>query len=230
MHELFEDRAAAGRQLADRLAAYEGMPGALVFGLPRGGLPVAYEVAALLGLPLDVFTARKLSVPGHDELAMGAVASGDVCVMNEKIVDAFGVGADVVARLVAEAAADVRVRERRYRGERPPVDVHGSTVILVDDGIATGATVRAAVLALRAQGARHVVVAAPVAALDSAATIAHTANEVVALHTPSRLLAVGEWYLDFVQVEDDEVRVLLERAAERLPETMRHAAYRHAHK
>lgn len=229
MLHVFHDRAEAGRELAERLATYAGRAGALVLGLPRGGVPVAFEVAAALGLPLDVFTARKLGVPGHEELAMGAVASGDVCVMNAEIVTAFAVPAAVVTRVIAETEREIRRRELRYRGDRPPVDVHGSTVILVDDGIATGATVRAAVSALRAQHALRVVVAAPVAAFDSLAQIERLADEVVVVMMPARFRAVGAWYRDFPQMEDDEVRALLERAARELPEEARLAARRRGH-
>jgi putative phosphoribosyl transferase len=229
MHEVFENRVEAGRQLAERLAEYDGRPGVLVLALPRGGVPVAFEVATALGLPLDVFMACKLGLPGHEELAMGAVASGDVCVMNEQIVSAFGIGAATVAHLVQETEAQIRQRELCYRGDRPPVDVHGSAVILVDDGIATGATVRAAVLALRAQGARQVVVAAPVAASDSVVPIKRVSDDMVVLHVPARFIAVGAWYRDFPQVEDDEVRALLEQAAAQLPEEARHASHRRAH-
>lgn len=216
MMQLFEDRVDAGRQLAERLSEYAGCPGVLVLGLPRGGVPVACEVAVALGLPCDVFTARKLGVPGHEELAMGAVATGDVCVMNHDIVSAFDVPDAEVQRMIAETIEDVRRRELRYRGDRPPVDVHGSTVILVDDGIATGATVRAAVSALRTQQVHRVVVAAPVAAFDSLPQITREADEVVVLSMPDRFRAVGAWYRDFPPLEDDEVRALLERAAEEL--------------
>ncbi len=229
MHEVFANRADAGRQLAERLSAYEGQPGVLVLGLPRGGVPVAFEVAVALGLPLDVFTARKVGVPGHEELAMGAVASGGVRVANEKIVSAFGITAPELDRRMCAAEAEVRDGELRFRGDRPPVDVHGSTVILVDDGIATGATMRAAVLALRAQGAQHVVVASPVAAMDSEREVARVADEVVVVRTPRQFIAVGAWYRDFMQLEDAEVRALLEQAAAHLPEESRHAAHRHAH-
>ncbi len=229
MHEVFENRAQAGRQLAERLSAYEGQPGVLVLALPRGGVPVAFEVAMALGLPLDVFTVRKVGVPGHDELAMGAVASGGAMVLNEQIVAAFHVTEPEVDRRVRVAEADVRLNELHYRGDRPAVDVHGSIVILVDDGIATGATVRAAVMALRSQGARRVVVASPVAAMDSEQEVARVADEVVVVRTPPQFIAVGAWYRDFVQLEDDDVRALLEQAAARLPEEWRHAARRHAH-
>jgi len=228
MHEVFENRADAGRQLAERLSAYEGQPGVLVLALPRGGVPVAFEVAMHLGLPLDVFTARKVGVPGHEELAMGAVASGGLKVLNEQIVSAFGVSAPELERRVRIAEAEVRQNELQFRGERPPVDVHGSTVMLVDDGIATGATVRAAVLALRAQGARRVIVGAPVAAMDSEREVARAADEMVVLRTPRHFIAVGAWYRDFTQLEDREVRLLLEQAAARLPEEWRRAAHRHA--
>lgn len=229
MHEVFENRAEAGRQLADRLSAYEGQPGAIVLGLPRGGVPVAFEVAMALGLPLDVFVACKVGVPGHEELAMGAVATGDMLVLNEQIVSAFHVPKPELDRRVRLAEADVRLNELHFRGDRPPVDVHGTTVILVDDGIATGATVRAAVMALRAEGARRVVVAAPVAAMDSEREVARIADEVVVVRSPRHFIAVGAWYREFDQLDDAEVRTLLEQAAARLPEEWQHAARRHTH-
>lgn len=229
MHEVFENRADAGRQLAERLSAYEGQPGVLVLALPRGGVPVAFEVALRLGLPLDVFTARKVGVPGHEELAMGAVASGGLKVLNEKIVGAYGVSGAELDRRVRIAEAEVLKNELQFRGDRPPVDAHGSTVILVDDGIATGATMRAAVLALRAQGVRRVVIGSPVAAMDSEQEVARVADEVVVVRTPRHFIAVGAWYRDFTQLEDGDVRALLEQAAARLPEESRLAAQRHAH-
>jgi len=213
MLHLFEDRADAGRQLAEQLMGYAARPGVIVLGLPRGGVPVAFEIATAHGVPLDVFMARKLGVPGHTEVAMGAVATGDVCVMNEEVVRAFGVSRDLVARQVAAAERQVRAGDLRYRGRRPPVDVHGSTVILVDDGIATGATVRAAVSALRAQFAARIVVAAPVAAFDRLVAIEHLADEVVVLEMPARFHSVGAWYRAFPPVSDDDVHALLERAA-----------------
>ena len=229
MHEVFENRAAAGRQLAERLSAYEGQPGTLVLGLPRGGVPVAFEVAMALGLPLDVFSARKIGVPGHEELAMGAVATGDALVLNEPIVAAFQVTPPELERRVHIAELEVQDSERRFRGDRPPVEVQGSVVILVDDGIATGATVHAAVTALRAQGARRIVVASPVAAADSEEEVRRVADEVVTVRVPLQFIAVGAWYRDFPQLDPDEVRALLEQAAARLPEEWRHAAHRHAH-
>lgn len=224
MYVFFSDRADAGRQLADHLMAYAGKPGVLVLGLPRGGVPVASAVAHALGVPLDVFSARKLPLPGHEELAMGAVASGDVCVMNEEIVTAFNVPPAAVARVIAETTAEVARREKAYRGDRPPVDVHGSDVILVDDGIATGATVRAAVTALKAQHAHRVIVAAPVATRESIAAIERLADDVVVLLKPAHFIAVGAWYEEFPQLDDDDVRTLLERTAETLPDEARLAA------
>lgn len=229
MLHVFEDRADAGRQLAERLTTYAGQPGVMVLGLPRGGVPVAFEVATALGLPLDVFSARKLRVPGHTELAMGAVASGNVCVLNEDIVHAFAVPADAVARAIAHAELEVRHRDLRFRGDRPPVDVHGTTVILVDQGIDTGSTLRAAVRALRAQHAARVVVAAPVSAFDTLVRLERVADEVVVLEMPARFHSVGVWYRVFPRVEDDDVCALLEGAAEQLPEEARMAAHGRAH-
>jgi predicted phosphoribosyltransferase len=228
MLHVFEDRADAGRQLAERLASYAGQPGVLVLGIPRGGVSVAAEVAAALGVPMDVFVARKLGVPGHEELAMGAVASGGVVVTNDEIVQAFAVSGSQLSRVKAESEREVRRRELQYRGDRPPLDLHGTTVILVDDGIATGSTLRAAVSALRVQGAKRVVVAAPVAAIDSLVRLERVADEVVVLETPARFYAVGAWYREFPKLRDDEVRALLEGAAERLPEGSRAARSRAA--
>ncbi len=224
MLRLFEDRGDAGRQLAQELTSYAARSGVIVLGLPRGGVPVAFEIAATLGLPLDVFTVHKLGVPGHEELAMGAVATGDLCVMNEDIVRAFGVSVETVAARVAAAERDVRLCEARYRGERPPLEVRGSTVILVDDGIATGATVRAAIGALHVQDAARVVVAVPVVAFDRLHAIERVADEVLVLETPVRFYSVGAWYRNFPQVTDAEVHALLEQAAGELPGEVRLAA------
>jgi predicted phosphoribosyltransferase len=208
----FRDRAEAGRLLARELSPYAGRTDLLVLALPRGGVPVAFEVARHLGAPLDVFVVRKLGVPGQEELAMGAVAAGGLCVVNEALVKRLGIDP---AAIDAEAAAEGRELERReslYRAGRPPIDVRGRTVILVDDGLATGATMHAAVLALRSQHPAAVVVAAPVGAPATCAALSGVADDCVCVLQPPGLDGVGRWYEDFTQTEDAEVRALLERA------------------
>ncbi len=209
---LFSDRAQAGRELAGELRSFAGRPGLIVLGLPRGGVPVAAEVARALGAPLDVLVVRKLGVPGHEELAMGAVASGGGVVLNDDVVSQLRLPQAAVAAVVERELAEVRRRELAYRGDRPPLDLRGSSALLVDDGVATGATVRAAVLAARAAGASEVVVAVPVGAPDSLARIAEVADEVVCPHRPRALRSVGEWYRDFSQTSDAEVREALAAA------------------
>ena len=194
---LFRDRADAGRRLAAKLTAYAGRHDVLVLALPRGGVPVGAEVARELGVPLDVYLVRKLGVPGHEELALGAIASGGTIVLNDDIVRGLAIPATVIDTLVRQERHELERRERDYRGDRPIPDVTGRVVILVDDGLATGATMRAAVEALRA---RH-----PVRLVD----------EVTFAVTPEPFYAVGLWYADFDQTTDAEVRALLERAAVR---------------
>ncbi|HEX7039911.1 MAG TPA: phosphoribosyltransferase family protein [Trueperaceae bacterium] len=209
---LFRDRAQAGRELAEELRRYAGRSGLVVLGLPRGGVPVAAEVARALGAPLDVLVVRKLGVPGHEELAMGAVASGGGVVLNDDVVSHLRLPQSVVASVVERELAEVRRRERAYRGERPPLDLRGAVAMIVDDGVATGATVRAAVRAARTAGAAEVVVAVPVGAPDSLARIAEVADDVVCPHRPRELRSVGEWYRDFSQTSDAEVREALSAA------------------
>ncbi|HLI27301.1 MAG TPA: phosphoribosyltransferase [Chloroflexota bacterium] len=213
MWRRFRDRREAGRLLAARLAHYRGRPDVLVLALPRGGVPVGYEVARALGAPLDVFLVRKLGVPGHEELAMGAVASGGVQVLNDDVIAGLGLSERVVAAVTARELQELERRERLYRGARPPHEVHGRTVILVDDGLATGATMRAAIHALRSRGAARIVAAVPVAPPPTCAELRAEADEVVCLVTPEPFLAVGLWYEDFTQTSDDEVRALLADSA-----------------
>jgi putative phosphoribosyl transferase len=210
----FPDRRQAGRFLAERLEDYAGRPDLLVLGLPRGGVPVAYEVARTLRAPLDVFVVRKLGVPGHEELAMGAIASGGVRVVNEEVVTELGIDEATIARAAAAEGRELERREREYRGDRGPVEVRGRTVILVDDGLATGSTMRAAALAVRAQGPERVVVAVPVAAAPTCEALRADVDEVVCGATPHPFLGVGVWYDDFAQTSDDEVRELLARSNE----------------
>jgi putative phosphoribosyl transferase len=208
----FADRRAGGRALARMLAPHAGRAGTLVLALPRGGVPVGFEVARALRAPLDVLTVRKLGFPGHPELAMGAVASGGVCVLNQELVDDHGIPERVIAKAAEREGREVARREREYRGRAAPTDVRGRTVILVDDGLATGATMQAAVVAVRAQQPASVVVAVPVAARQSREEIGAVADEVVCVLVPATFRSVGRWYEDFEQVSDAEVRSLLELA------------------
>lgn len=206
---LFRDRVDAGRELAAALGSYARRPDAIVLGLPRGGVPVAHEVASALDLPLDVLVVRKLGVPGHEELAMGAVASGGAMFLNRDIVDRLRLRDDRLQSVVSRELAELKRRERAYRGDREQLDLAGKTVLLIDDGIATGATVISAVEAARSAGAGRVVVAAPVGAPDSVARLRTVADDVVCPHTPPDFGSVGEWYAAFGQTSDEEVRALL---------------------
>lgn len=205
----FRNRADAGRALAARLGHLAGRPGVLVLALPRGGVPVAYEVAKALGAPLDVFLARKLGVPGHAELAMGAIAAGGIRILNRAVVDSLRIPPQAVEEVAAREGAELARREQRYRPGRPPVDVAGRVVVVVDDGLATGATMRAAVTALKAQQPARVVVAVPVGSAETCAALAAEADEVVCVASPASFYAVGQWYDDFSQTTDDEIRALL---------------------
>ena len=209
---LFRDRADAGRQLLTRLGAYRGRPDVLVLGLPRGGIPVAYEVARGLGSPLDVFVVRKLGVPGQEELAMGAIATGGVRVVNRDVVDALHIPPDVLDRAAAQELRELERRQRSYRGDRPEPQVEGRTVILVDDGLATGSTMRAAVQALRQQRPARIVVAVPVAAFATCEELRREVEDVVCFATPEPFMAVGRFYDDFSQTTDEEVHDLLASA------------------
>jgi putative phosphoribosyl transferase len=197
--------------LARELERCRGAPGLIVLALPRGGVPVGFELAQALEAPLDVFVVRKLGAPGQEELAVGAIASGGVQVLNERVVEEFGLDEEAIARVAAVEREELTRREWLYRGERAPIDVEGRTVILVDDGLATGATMRAGALALRAQQPRRLVLAVPVAAVQTCEQLRADADEVVCALTPKPFVAVGVWYDDFSQTTDDEVRELLER-------------------
>jgi predicted phosphoribosyltransferase len=210
----FRDRREAGRELARILAGYAGRPDVTVLALPRGGVPVAYEVARALGAPLDVFLVRKLGVPGREELAMGAIASGGVRIINDEVVDALRIDPDTIDRAAAAEAAELSRRERAYRGDRPPLGVAGRVVLLIDDGLATGSSMRAAVQALRRLGPAEVVVAVPVAAASTCESFRGIVDRVVCARTPEPFHAVGLWYGDFSQTTDDEVSDLLRRARE----------------
>ncbi len=205
----FRDRHDAGRQLAAALGEYAGRDDVIVLALPRGGVPVGVEVARALGATLDVFLVRKLGVPGHEELAMGAVATGGVRVLNEDLVRRLGLSAEEMHEVVAREEEELARRETVYRGDRPRLDVRFKTVILVDDGLATGATMRAAVEALRRERPAKLVVAVPTAAAESCEDLRPEVDELVCLSTPQPFYAVGLWYDDFTPTTDEEVRASL---------------------
>ena len=209
---LFRDRADACRVLAQRLKAYANRADVLVLALPRGGVPVAFEVAEALDAPLDIFIVRKLGVPGHEELAMGALATGGVRVVNDDVVSQLGLSDAVIDAVAAQEERELERRERAYRGARAAPDVRGRTVILVDDGLATGATMRAAAAALRKQQPARLIVAVPVAASQTCDDLRTEVDEIVCGATPEPFLGVGRWYRDFSQTTDEEVRLLLEQA------------------
>jgi len=215
MAERFLNRTEAGQRLAAELTRYAGQGDVLVLGLPRGGVPVAFEIAMALDAPLDVFIVRKLGLPGHEEFGIGAIASGGVRVVDESVLRAYGVDGETLDRITVRERRELERRERLYRDDRAFPSVAGRSVILVDDGLATGSTMRAAIAALRAEGPRSIVVAVPVGAPETCAAIGALADEVVCLEMPEPFYAVGLWYEDFEQTEDGEVHELLERAAAR---------------
>jgi putative phosphoribosyl transferase len=209
----FQDRTEAGRLLAQKLREYANRDDVVVLALPRGGVPVGFEVARALNAPLDVFVVRKLGVPGHEEFAMGAIASGGVRVLNADVVDGLGIPKAVIDRVAESEERELERREREYRGDRPAVDVRGRTVILVDDGLATGSSMRVATMALREMQPAQIVVAVPVGSPETCAEFEAEVDKVVCAATPQPFWAVGQWYSDFSQTNDEEVRVLLRRAA-----------------
>jgi len=215
MERAFPNRAEAGRLLAEKLENYVGRSDVVVLGLPRGGVPVAYEVAQRLGAPLDVFVVRKLGVPGFEELAAGAIASGGVRVLNEDVVRALPNADQLIESVTERETVELERREQIYRDGRPAPELRDRVVILVDDGLATGATMRAAVAALRQRGVAKIVVAAPVGAPDTCRELEQEADETICAITPEFFQAVGQYYEDFSQTSDEEVRELLLRAAER---------------
>jgi len=208
----FRDRAAAGRELASRLADDERNRDAIVLALPRGGVPVGYEIARRLNIPMDVVLVRKLGVPGREELAMGAVATSGLFFLDQWIVERLSIRREQIDDVIERERAELGRREREYRGDRPPPDVRDKTVICVDDGLATGASMRAAVAAVREGGPKRIVVAVPVAAPAVADALRNVADDVVVARLPANFRAVSAWYLDFAQTTDEEVRDLLGRA------------------
>jgi predicted phosphoribosyltransferase len=211
---LFIDRRDAGRALAESLQEYAGQSDVLVLALPRGGVPVAYEVARALRAPLDVFLVRKLGVPSQEELAMGAIASGGICLLNESVVRGLDIPPEQIEEAVVKEQQELKRREQLYRDDRPAPQLRGRTVILVDDGLATGASMRAAVAALRRQGTARIVVAVPVGPPDTCEKFRAVVDDVVCASTPEPFFSVGRWYENFAQTTDEEVHDLLERAAQ----------------
>jgi predicted phosphoribosyltransferase len=213
--KFFKDRTEAGRFLAQKLETYTNNPNVVVLALPRGGVPVGYEVAKALKAPLDVFVVRKLGLPGYEELAMGAIASGGMRVLNSRVVDYLNIPDETIEAVAARERRELERRERLYRGQRPAVDVRGRTVIIVDDGLATGSTMRAAVRALRRQKPEKIIVAVPVGARETCESFATQVDTTcVCAITPEPFDGVGLWYRDFEQTTDEEVRQLLSLIAE----------------
>jgi putative phosphoribosyl transferase len=208
----YRDRADAGRRLAGELEEYAGRSDVVVLALPRGGVPVAFEVAEAIDAPLDLMIVRKLGLPGQEELAMGAIATGDVRVMNEPLVERLGLSGDVIEQVVERERRELHRRQKEYRGDRPPPQVKDKCVILIDDGLATGATMLAAAQAIRQLQPREIVVAVPVAPPDTCQQLEQHVDRVVCAETPWMFRGVGQWYDDFSQTSDREVRQLLDRA------------------
>ena len=213
----YPDRSAAGKILAGQLAHYALRPDVVVLALPRGGVPVAFEVARALGAPLDVFLVRKLGVPGYEELAMGAIATGGVRILNDAVISEMQIPAHLIEKAAERELAELCRRESLYRGDRPAPELRDRTVVLVDDGLATGSTMRAAVTAVRQQRPARVVVAVPVSAPETYAEFTSEVDEVLSPLTPDSFRAVGQWYEDFPQTSDDEVRRLLAEARNEQP-------------
>jgi putative phosphoribosyl transferase len=215
----FSDRTEAGKYLAAQLESYKDRDDVMVLALPRGGVPVAFEVAQALRVPLDIFLVRKLGVPGHEELAMGAIATGGLRVLNNDVVDYLQIPHEVIDAVADQEMEELKRRERAYRGDRPEPDVRSKTVILVDDGLATGSTMRAAAAALRQQNPARIVVAVPVSAPQTCNEYRMGVDEIICAATPEPFYGVGQWYLDFSQTTDEEVRDLLEHARNEFADT-----------
>jgi putative phosphoribosyl transferase len=212
----FKDRKEAGRKLAQKLSAYIGRPNRLILALPRGGVPVAYEVALALSVPLDIFMVRKLGLPGREELAIGAIASGGIRVLNSDIIRMLSVPEEVINFVVRRELQELQRREKLYRGDRPSPEVRDRTIILIDDGLAAGASMRAAVAGLRTQHPARIIVAVPVAAPETCDAVQSEVDEIICAITPEPFYGVSRWYEDFSQVTDEEVRILLETANRQL--------------
>ena len=214
---IFRDRTDAGKILAGHLGQYANRRDVVVLALPRGGVPVAFEVAEKLNAPLDVIIVQKLGTPGQEELTMGAIASGNVKILNHYVIEHLGISQAQIASAVAREQKELQRRERFYRGDRPPIDVSGRIVILIDDGLATGSSMRAAAAAIRQRQPSQLVLAVPVASESTCAELKKEVDEVVCAVTPMAFYAVGQWYQEFSQTTDQEVRELLTRAAARMP-------------
>jgi putative phosphoribosyl transferase len=211
----FDDRTDAGRQLAGKLVAYAGRKDVIVLGIPRGGVPVAFEVARALRAPLDIFLSRKLGVPGQEELAFGALASGGVRVLDRELIEELNISEREIEHITETVRREVERRERVYRGAKPPLQVEGKTAVLVDDGIATGSSILAAIEALRELRPARIVVAAPVAPLHTCDRLRSEVDDLVCVYAPETFYAIGQFYADFSQVSDEEVTDLIRRAHER---------------
>ena len=220
---LFRDRTEAGQRLAKELKEYANRPDVLVLGLPRGGVPVAFEVAIALNVPLDVFLVRKLGVPGQEELAMGAIARGGVRLLNEEVIESWHISEEAIARTVAQEQQELERREWAYRGDHPPLDLSDRTIILVDDGLATGATMHVGAIAIRQQQPKQIIAAVPVSAPETCNQFRVEVDKIICAETPRPFLAVGLWYDNFPQTTDAEVRNLLQ-AAEQEMTTQRSAS------
>ncbi len=216
MAQFFKDRRDAGRILAQDLSAYAGRSDVVIFALPRGGVPVAYEVSLALNAPLDIFIVRKLGLPGHEELAIGAIASGGIRVLNEDIILALNLPDEMINLVAEQEMRELERREKSYRGDRLPLSAHDKTAMLIDDGLATGASMRAAVAGVRTQSPARIVIAVPTAAPETCNALKFRVDEIVCAMTPAPFLGVGQWYEDFSQVTDEEVRTLLEKANQQL--------------
>jgi putative phosphoribosyl transferase len=221
---IFNDRTEAGQELARHLTKYANRPDVIVLGVPRGGVPVAFEVAKALRVPLDVFVLRKLGVPGHEELAFGAIGSGGVRVLDSDIVRRLGLSDFVIERVTTAEKQELRRRERAYRGGRPPLDVSGLIVILVDDGIATGSSIRAAIRALRQMKPARIVIATPVAPASTCDRLRFEVDELICAEMPEPFYGVGQFYADFSEVSDEEVNDLLSQASRKLGDPVQHKA------
>lgn len=209
---IFKDRVDAGRTLAKELLKYASRPDVLILALPRGGVPVAYEVAKTLNVKMDVFIVRKLGVPGYEELAMGAIASDNIRVLNEDVVRSFRIPEEVIEKVAAKELRELERREKAYRGDRPKPEINNKIVILIDDGLATGATMRAAAAALKTKNPAKIVIAVPTAAADTCESFEGKVDEIICVATPEPFYGVGAWYADFSQTTDKEVCDLLEKA------------------